>query len=255
MIRLLLISLIFVATFAKSQNCADSCRVVCDENPLTRHPNNYMHGKRGQKGEKGERGRDGPQGMTSSSNTELVKNIKERVVKLENFVTNLPMKYKIAVCGSGVQDRSVVSDDQLSSPSYYANSVGYLPKNARLLDTSYPGWCPYGQRSPGQLYSDVWIQVDYKKTMTLHGIVTQGSATNVKEWMTSYQVMYANENGGNFTAVMDSSGINAKTFQGNIDSSTPKMNKFEHPITGQMFRIYPTNWHGYSTMRFDFLTC
>ena len=62
----------------------------------------------------------------------------------------------------------------------------------------------------GQLYSDVWIQVDYKKTMTLHGIVTQGSATNVKEWMTSYQVMYANENGGNFTAVMDSSGINAK---------------------------------------------
>ena len=94
MIRLLLISLIFVATFAKSQNCADSCRVVCDENPLTRHPNNYMHGKRGQKGEKGERGRDGPQGMTSSSNTELVKNIKERVVKLENFVTNLPMKYK-----------------------------------------------------------------------------------------------------------------------------------------------------------------
>ena len=53
-----------------------------------------MHGKRGQKGEKGERGRDGPQGMTSSSNTELVKNIKERVVKLENYVLNLPMKYK-----------------------------------------------------------------------------------------------------------------------------------------------------------------
>ena len=55
----------------------------------------------------------------------------------------------VAVCGSGVQDKNVVSDDQLSSPSYYANSVGYLPKNARLLDTSYPGWCPYGQRSPG----------------------------------------------------------------------------------------------------------
>ena len=53
-----------------------------------------MHGKRGQKGEKGERGRDGPQGMTSPSNTELVKNIEERVVKLESFVTNLPMKYK-----------------------------------------------------------------------------------------------------------------------------------------------------------------
>ena len=46
--------------------------------------------------------------------------------------------------------------------------------------------------------------------MTLHGVVTQGSATQVKEWMTSYQVMYANESGGNFTAVMDSSGLNPK---------------------------------------------
>ena len=94
MIRLLLISLIFVATFAKSQNCADSCRVVCDENPLTRHPNNYMHGKRGQKGEKGERGRDGPQGMTSPSNTELLKSIEERVVKLESIVKSIPIEYK-----------------------------------------------------------------------------------------------------------------------------------------------------------------
>ena len=56
----------------------------------------------------------------------------------------------VAVCGSGIQDKSVVSDDQLSSPSYYANSVIYHPKNARLLDTSNPGWCPYGTRDPGE---------------------------------------------------------------------------------------------------------
>ena len=94
MIRSLSILLILVATFAKSQNCADSCRVVCDENPLTRYPNRLIHGKRGQKGEKGERGRDGPQGMTSPSNAELMKNIEKRIIKLESIVTNLPMKYK-----------------------------------------------------------------------------------------------------------------------------------------------------------------
>ena len=60
------------------------------------------------------------------------------------------------------------------------------------------------------MYSNVWIQVDFKKTMTLHGVATQGSSTNVKEWMTSYQVMYANESEENFTAVMDISGINPK---------------------------------------------
>ena len=94
MMRTISILLVFVATFAKSQSCANSCRVVCDENPLTRHPNHYTHGKRGQKGEKGERGRDGPQGMTSPSNAELTKNIEERVVKLENLVKSIPIEYK-----------------------------------------------------------------------------------------------------------------------------------------------------------------
>jgi len=254
MIRLLLISLIFVATFAKSQNCADSCRVVCDENPLTRHPNNYMHGKRGQKGEKGERGRDGPQGMSSPSNTELMKNIEERVVKLESFVTNLPMKYKIKICGSGMQDGNIVSDEQITAPSFHSNNVKHHPRTARLFDNNNYGWCPDGSRSPGRLYSNVYIQVDYKKLMTLHGVVTQGNHY-YDEWMTSYRVKYAYESGQSFVDAMDSSGQNPKLFAGNTDRSTPKINRFEQPITAQIFRIYPISWHSYPTTRFDFITC
>ena len=94
MMRTISILLVFVATFAKSQSCANSCRIVCDENPLIRHRNHYTHGKRGQKGEKGERGRDGPPGMTSPSNAELMMNIEERVVKLESFVNSIPIEYK-----------------------------------------------------------------------------------------------------------------------------------------------------------------
>ena len=59
------------------------------------------------------------------------------------------------------------------------------------------------------MYSNVWIEVDYKKMMTLHGVATQGNEHS-NEWMTSYQVRYANESGGGFTAVMDSSGQNPK---------------------------------------------
>ena len=54
------------------------------------------------------------------------------------------------------------------------------------------------------MYDQVYIQVNYEKEMTLFGVVTQGSHTNPKEWMTSYQVKYANESGQNFTTVMDS---------------------------------------------------
>ena len=92
MIRAVFVLLIFTATFAKSQNCQSSCRVVCDEGE-PRH-RSLLPGKRGQKGEKGERGRDGPQGTSSPSNTGLVKSIEERVVRLESVLENLPTKYK-----------------------------------------------------------------------------------------------------------------------------------------------------------------
>ena len=47
--------------------------------------------------------------------------------------------------------------------------------------------------------------------MTFYGVVTQGCGKqNVNEWMTSYQVRYANESGENFLDVMDSSGQSLK---------------------------------------------
>jgi len=257
MIRAVFVLLIFIATFAKSQNCQSSCRVVCDE----REPRHLslLPGKRGQKGEKGERGRDGPQGTSSPSNAGLVKSIEERVVRLESVLENLPTKYKTTVCGSGIQDRSVVNDNQIKAPSYWSNSESFSPKNARLFGSPNPGWCPYGTRNSGQLYDQVYIQVNYEKEMTLFGVVTQGSHTNPKEWMTSYQVKYANESGQNFTTVMDScNGCDNKiprVFDGNVDRTTPKTNRFEQPITARIFRIYPIAWHNYPTMRFDFLTC
>ena len=59
------------------------------------------------------------------------------------------------------------------------------------------------------MYGDVYIQVDYKKLMTLHGVVTQGNHY-VDEWMTSYRVKYANKSGQSFVDAMDSSGQNPK---------------------------------------------
>ena len=83
--------LLFVATFARSQNCASTCRVVCDEddNILSPLP---ARGPKGQKGERGRTGASGYPGMPAP--TKLIHNIEERVQRLENYVNKLPMKYR-----------------------------------------------------------------------------------------------------------------------------------------------------------------
>ena len=91
MIKATLILLLFVATLARSQNCASTCRVVCDEddNILSPLP---ARGPKGQKGERGRTGASGYPGMPAP--TKLIHNIEERVQRLENYVNKLPMKYR-----------------------------------------------------------------------------------------------------------------------------------------------------------------
>ena len=91
MFKATLVSLLLVATLARSQNCANTCRVVCDEDD---HPVSPSLA-RGPKGEKGERGRSGPSGFPGMpAPTKLIHNIEDRVARLESYVNKLPMKYR-----------------------------------------------------------------------------------------------------------------------------------------------------------------
>jgi len=256
MLKTTLIVLVLVATFAKSQNCANTCRVVCDDEDNRTSPSfPRLAGPKGEKGDRGRSGQPGYPGMPAP--TRRFNNLEERVVRLENFANKLPIKYRLTFCGSGMQERNVVTDDQITAFSFYKNKEEYLPYHARLFSNGNGhGWCSDETRgrASGQYYSNVWIQVDYRREMTLYGVVTQGSRHISKEWMSSYYVKYANGS-GEFTTVMDSSGRQPKVFEGNTDNCTPKINNFAQPITAQIFRIYPIGWHVYPTMRFDFLTC
>jgi len=168
---------------------------------------------------------------------------------------------RIKVCGSGVQDRTVVKDSQLTAVSFweYNNYAQYKPSNGRLFNTGRYGGSWLAGRHAWDLNNEhnKWIQVDYEELKTIYGVVTQGRNVNdysVINFVKSYNVLYNVEGNTQFKYILDGNG-DKKVFPGNSDMQTPVINNFPEPITAQYFRINAVSWNGHIALRFDFLQC
>jgi len=179
--------------------------------------------------------------------------ISERTVDCNRDCTET---YK--TCGSGVQNKTKVKDDQITASSFRdwteESRINHAPWNGRLFgQTGVAAW------RPSMELANEWIQADYLTEIEVSGIATQGRGNGEKwpgheEWVESYTVSYQKEESDEFHFITDESG-EPIVFGGNSDQFTVVAHQFPSKITGRIFRINPKTWYKVASMRFDFLVC
>jgi len=218
------------------------CRVTCSD---TRDFENVVNNQSVAMGKQGPPGVRGPKGEPGTSDVELSEkianlfNVSETNQKLEAEVEKYKKLFstphiRIKVCGSGVQDRTVVKDSQITAASFweYNNKADYKPSNGRLFNTGRYG----GSRIAGRYAEDLnnkhnkWIQVDYEELKTIYGVVTQGRNYN-NEFVKSYNVLYNVEGNTQFNYILDKNGVK-KVFPGNSDMQTPSTTFLNQSLLG-----------------------
>ncbi|CAH3022884.1 unnamed protein product [Porites evermanni] len=138
--------------------------------------------------------------------------------------------------------------DQLITASSFYNYY-CAPRNARLRQRRvgrYGGaWC--ARRS----VRNTWLQFDFGGRTRVTRVCTQGRQ-NADQWVTSYYVKYS-KSGQRFIPYRE--GRRTKIFAGNYDRYIVVCNRFIRPISGRYFRIYPTTWRSWISMRVEFYGC
>jgi len=238
------------------------CRVTCSD---TKDFENVVSNQSVAIGKQGPPGVRGPKGEPGTSDVELGEkiahlfNVSQTNQKLEAEVEKYKKLFstphtRIKVCGSGVQDRAVVKDSQVTAVSFweYNNNAACKPYNGRLFKTG-ESWVAGRHAWDLNNKHNKWIQVNYKELKTIYGVVTQGRIIN-NDFVKSYNVLYNVEGNTQFKYILDGNG-DKKVFPGNSDKQTPVINNFPEPIAAQYFRINAVSWNGLIALRFDFLQC
>ncbi|XP_054569553.1 coagulation factor VIII isoform X4 [Eptesicus fuscus] len=146
-------------------------------------------------------------------------------------------------------ENKAIADAQITASSYLNNMFAtWSPSQARLhLQGRTNAWRPR-VNSPEE-----WLQVDFRKTMKVTGITTQG----VKSLLTSMYVkeflISSSQDGHNWTPCLQNGKV--KVFQGNQDSLTPVVNSLEPPLLARYLRIHPRSWVNHIALRLEILGC
>jgi len=247
-------------SLASGQNCLNDCRVVCD--PGT-SPSSYgpprasLPGKQGPKGDRGDRGLPGRDGL---DNGELLSANQKKISKLERIVYKVLSEEIAKECGLGVQDREVVSDDQLRDGSHWHDAESCMAIHGRLFGssgaTAWIGSYDSKLRTSGVVYDDNWIEVDFLSNVDVSAVATQGREVTTwgRQHVTSYQVQYKEDGHSNYKTVQGEDG-RPKVFKGNTDNVSVVINSFNRTIQARVFRIQVVSWNDHPAMRFDFINC
>ncbi len=145
-------------------------------------------------------------------------------------------------CGSGGTSVAAVGSGYPVSSSTVYN----LNCNSYRLDSPIIG--------PSNSYCDSWsarlndknqwIQVTSFSPKCWTGVTTQGRG-DYNQWVTKYTVQ-SSLDGSNWYFV-----DNAKVFNGNTDRTTKVSQNFSQPVYARSIRIYPHEWVGWTSLRFE----
>lgn len=80
----------------------------------------------------------------------------------------------------------------------------------------------------------------------LTGLVTKGGSNG---WVTRFTIQYS-QNGQDWNPIMEEAK-KEKIFLGNFDGDSPRVNKFEMPISAKYLKIIPIKWHKNIQMRIE----
>ncbi|XP_078482428.1 lactadherin-like [Ciona intestinalis] len=223
---------------------------ICFRPPTNTNPG--RPGKRGPPGGKGDKGDVGPTGQCvcdgMSQLRQEMRELSREVLELKQFQHS--HTDKLTHCSVGMKDRRVRDEDITASALLDVDM--HHPKHGRLDNVASGGHI--GAWASGNSSSGNWIQVDLQSPTVLTGVVTQGRpGGQYMQWVTSYKIAYG-INQTSFQTIQNSDG-NDLIFQGNRDINTKVTNMFPAPIIGRYVRLMHITYHGWATIRLEYLTC
>ncbi|XP_062997945.1 coagulation factor VIII [Elgaria multicarinata webbii] len=146
-------------------------------------------------------------------------------------------------------ESKTISNEQISASSY--------------IDTVFSTWAPFlarlnfGGRTnawrPNVDSQTEWLQVNFKKTMRLTGVVTQGARSAFTKMFVSEFSLSSSLDGQEWSPVLQSR--KEKLFQGNHNHFSPAVNLFDTPLFAQYLRIHPVRWNNHIALRMEILGC
>ncbi|XP_039629002.1 EGF-like repeat and discoidin I-like domain-containing protein 3 isoform X3 [Polypterus senegalus] len=153
----------------------------------------------------------------------------------------------------GMKSR-LITDTQITGSSAYRtwgiDAFTWLPHLARLdMQGKTNAWTAlHNNRTE-------WIQVDFETSKQITGIITQGAKDfGTVQFVSAFKVAYSND-GESWSIIKDTSNMEDKIYQGNVDNNTHKKNLFDPPIIARFVRIIPWTWHNKITLRMELLGC
>ncbi|KAM8896703.1 coagulation factor VIII isoform 5-T5 [Lycaon pictus] len=146
-------------------------------------------------------------------------------------------------------ESKAISDAQITASSYLSSMLAtWSPSQARLhLQGRTNAWRPQAN-NPKE-----WLQVDFRKTMKVTGITTQGVKSLLISMYVKEFLISSSQDGHNWTLFLQNGKV--KVFQGNRDSSTPVRNALEPPLLARYVRLHPQSWAHHIALRLEVLGC
>ncbi|XP_035872236.1 coagulation factor VIII [Phyllostomus discolor] len=146
-------------------------------------------------------------------------------------------------------ESKVISDAQITASSYLNNMFAtWSPSQARLhLQGRTNAWRPQVNNP------EEWLQVDFRKTMKVTGITTQGAKSLLTNMYVKEFLISSSQDGHNWTPFLQNGKV--KVFQGNQDSFRPVVNSLDPPLLTRYLRIHPKSWMHQIALRLEVLGC
>jgi hypothetical protein len=98
------------------------------------------------------------------------------------------------------------------------------------------GWVAQSQNT------SQWITLNYDEPAFIKGIVVQGRANNVEQWVSVAHIETSMTGGEPWTRVLSNKALN-------VNITEDVYSAFTTPVFAKAVRVLPTNWNSYITMR------
>ncbi|CAL1296415.1 unnamed protein product [Larinioides sclopetarius] len=148
---------------------------------------------------------------------------------------------KICMEPMGLENR-LLPEGQIIASSYKSESTD--PTQIGL--NSETSWSAATTEEPQ------FLQVDFGEPRNISAVITKGSGEN-PEWVTSYQVLYS-DNDDEWEPIKDDKGQSIE-FTGNADQDSPVINVLPETVEAQYIKIVPTDWKNWISLRAEILGC
>ena len=150
-----------------------------------------------------------------------------------------------------------IPDASLTASSYHdLTGADHGPVRSRFATLN--DGIGIGAWAAGQDDTLPWIQAEFLSVKTISKVATKGRDGNrPSQWVTKYQLKYSllgNEADFEYVTSSAAEGGDVITFNGNSDQDTVVENEFS-TIFAQFFRLYPTEWVGHISLRWEVYGC